>query len=189
MLIKGRLPAYISWDRFEENQAQLRANQAKHGGTPRGGPSLLAGLLICGRCGYRMATCYRTNGRDLRYQCSRGHVSKGAAYCQSVAGRAIDGVVEQLLLEALQPSAIEVSLALAEEVEIERTRRRRQRALRLEQAAYEVTRAERHYHAVEPENRLVARTLVLLQKTGEPLMTQEVLDAPTPPTIYAGIPR
>jgi hypothetical protein len=159
VLIKGRLPAYISWDRFEENQAQLRANQTKHGGTPRGGPSLLAGLLICGRCGYRMATCYRTNGRDLRYQCSRGQVSKGAGYCQSVAGRAIDAVVEQLLLEALQPSAIEVSLALAEEVEIERSRRRRQRALRLEQAAYEVSRAERQYQAVEPENRLVARTL------------------------------
>ncbi len=159
VLIKGRLPAYIGWDRFEENQAQLRANQAKHGGTPRGGPSLLAGLLICGRCGYRMATCYRTNGRDLRYQCSRGTVSKGAGYCQSVAGRAIDAVVEQLLLDALQPSAIEVSVALAEEVEIERARRRRQRALRLEQAAYEVARAERQYHAVEPENRLVARTL------------------------------
>jgi DNA invertase Pin-like site-specific DNA recombinase len=159
VLIKGRLPAYIDWECFEENQAQLRANQAKHGGTPRGGPSLLAGLLVCGRCGYRMATCYRTNGRDLRYQCSRGNVSKGAGYCQSVAGRAIDTVVEQLLLDALRPSAIEVSLALAEEVEIDRTRRRRQRALRLEQAAYEVSRAERQYNAVEPENRLVARTL------------------------------
>ncbi len=51
-----------------------------------------------------------------------------------------------------------MSLALAEEVEIDRTRRRRQRALRLEQAAYEVARAERQYNVVEPENRLVART-------------------------------
>ena len=67
VLIKGRLPAYISWQRFEENQIQLHANQTKHGGKPRGGPSLLAGLLVCGRCGYRMATCYRTNGRGLRY--------------------------------------------------------------------------------------------------------------------------
>jgi hypothetical protein len=38
VLIKGWLPAYIDWERFEENQAQLRANQAKHGGTPRVGP-------------------------------------------------------------------------------------------------------------------------------------------------------
>ena len=159
VLIKGRLPAYIDWDRYEENLAQLRANQAKHGGVPRGGPSLLAGLLICGRCGYRMATCYRTNGHDLRYQCSRGTVSKGAGYCQSVAGRAVDTIIEGLLLEALRPSAIAVSVALAEEVEIDRARQRRQRALQLEQAAYEVARAERQYNAVEPENRLVARTL------------------------------
>jgi DNA invertase Pin-like site-specific DNA recombinase len=159
VLIKGRLPAYIGWKRFEENLAQLRANQAKHGGTPRGGPSLLAGLLICGRCGYRMATCYRTNGRDLRYQCTRGNVAKARALCQSVAGHAIDAVVERLLLEALRPSSIDVSLALAEDIEIERARTRRQRTLRLEQAAYEVTRAERQFNAVEPENRLVARTL------------------------------
>ncbi|KOX59593.1 hypothetical protein ADL19_05040 [Streptomyces purpurogeneiscleroticus] len=159
VLIKGRLPAYIDWDTYEENLAQLRANQAKHGGTPRGGPSLLAGLLVCGRCGYRMATCYRTNGHDLRYQCSRGNVSKGAGYCQSVAGRVIDAVVEGLLLEALRPSAIGVSLALAEQVEIDRAQRCRHRALKREQAAYEVARAERQYNAVDPENRLVARSL------------------------------
>lgn len=159
VLIKDRLPAYIDWDRYEENLAQLRANQAKHGGMPRGGPSLLAGLLICGRCGYRMATCYRTNGHDLRYQCSRGSVSKAEGSCQSVAGRAIDAAVETLLLEALRPSAIAVSLALAEQVEIDRAQRCRHRALKLEQAAYEVARAERQYNAVEPENRLVARSL------------------------------
>jgi DNA invertase Pin-like site-specific DNA recombinase len=159
VLIKGRLPAYIGWERFEENLAQLRANQAKHGGTPRGGPSLLAGLLICGRCGYRMATSYRTNGRDLRYQCSRGNVAKGYKLCQSVAGQAIDAVVERLLLTALKPSSIDVSLALVEDFEIERAQIQRQRALRLEQAAYEVTRAERQFNVVEPENRLVARTL------------------------------
>lgn len=37
--------------------------------------------------------------------------------------------------------------------------RHRHWALRLEQARYEVERAERQYNAVEPENRLVARTL------------------------------
>ena len=42
---------------------------------------------------------------------------------------------------------------------MERAQRHRQRALRLEQARYEVERAQRQYDAVEPENRLVARTL------------------------------
>ena len=159
VLIKDRLPAYIKWERFEENQDQLRANRAQHGGPPRGGPSLLAGLLVCGHCGYRMATCYRTNGRELRYQCARAHVSRGDNLCQTISGSAVDPLVERLLLAALQPSALEVSLALAEDIEIERTRDRRRRALRLEQAGYEAERAERQFNAVEPENRLVARTL------------------------------
>jgi len=159
VFIKDRLPAYISWERFEEIQKQLRANQSKHGGTPRGGPSLLAGILICGRCGYRMATCYRNNGRGLRYQCMRGHISYARSPCQAIMGSAIDPAVGALLLEVMKPSAIEVSLAVAEDIELERKRERRQRSLNLEQAAYEVERLERQYNAVEPENRLVARTL------------------------------
>lgn len=42
---------------------------------------------------------------------------------------------------------------------MERAQRRRQWTLRLEQTRYEVERAERQYNAVEPENRLVVRTL------------------------------
>lgn len=106
-----------------------------------------------------MATCYRTNGRELRYQCGRGAVARGHPACQAITGRAVDQVVERLLLQALRPAAIEVSVALAEEVEITRTRERRQRALKLEQAAYEADRLERQYNRVEPENRLVTRTL------------------------------
>jgi Recombinase zinc beta ribbon domain len=159
VLLKERWPAYISWETYEENQRQLAANQNKHKGVPRGGPSLLSGLLVCGRCGYRMATCYRTNGRDLRYNCTRAQVNKGQSACQSLSGGVLDSLIGQLVLAVLQPSAIEVSLQLAEDVELERTQRHRQWALRLKQARFEVERAERQYNAVEPENRLVARTL------------------------------
>src|SRR3954464_1769500 len=159
VLLKDRWPAYISWERYEENQRQLIANQNKHKGVPRGGPSLLAGLLYCGRCGSRMVTCYRSNGRDLRYDCTRHQINYGAPHCQALAGGALDTLVTTLILQALRPSAIEVSLQLAEDVELERAQHHRQWALRLEQAHYEVERAERQYDAVEPENRLVARTL------------------------------
>jgi DNA invertase Pin-like site-specific DNA recombinase len=159
VLLKDRWPAYISWERYEENQRQLMANQNKHKGVPRGGPSLLAGLLYCGRCGSRMVTCYRNNGRDLRYDCTRHQINYGAPHCQALAGGALDTLVTTLILQALRPSAIEVSLQLAEDVELERAQHHRQWALRLEQARYEVERAERQYNAVEPENRLVARTL------------------------------
>ncbi len=159
MLLPDRWPAYISWSAYEENQERLSANRGKHKGVPRGGPSLLAGILFCGRCGHRMVTCYRNNGRDLRYECTRDQISHGGPRCQALAGGALDDLVAGLVLEVLRPSAIEVSLQLAEDVELERARRHRQWALRLEQARYEVERAERQYDAVEPENRLVARTL------------------------------
>src|ERR1700710_732242 len=83
--LMARWPAYISWERYEENQRQLMVNQNKHKGVPRGGPSLLAGLLYCGRCGSRMVTCYRNNGRDLRYDCTRHQINYGAPHCQALA--------------------------------------------------------------------------------------------------------
>jgi excisionase family DNA binding protein len=159
VLLPDRWPAYISWSTYEENQKRLDTNRSKHKGVPRGGPSLLAGILFCGRCGHRMVTCYRNNGRDLRYDCTHDQINHGAPHCQSLSGGTLDALVTGLILEVLRPSAIEVSLQLAEDVELERARRHRQWALRLEQARYEVERAERQYDAVEPENRLVARTL------------------------------
>jgi excisionase family DNA binding protein len=159
VLLPDRWPAYIAWGTYEENQRRLDANRSKHKGVPRGGPSLLVGILYCGRCGHRMVTCYRNNGRDLRYECTRDQVNHGGPRCQSLSGGALDELVAGLVLEVLRPSAIEVSLQLAEDVELERAQRHRRWALRLEQARYEVGRAERQYDAVEPENRLVARTL------------------------------
>lgn len=159
VLLKDRWPAYIGWDTFEQNQQRLMANQSKHKGVPRGGPSLLSGLLHCGQCGCRMVTNYRNNGRDLRYECTRHQVNYGAPHCQALAGAALDTLVGDLVLDVLRPSAVEVSLAMAEDVELERTARHRQWAMRIEQARYEVERAERQYNASEPENRLVVRTL------------------------------
>jgi DNA invertase Pin-like site-specific DNA recombinase len=159
ILLQGRWPAYISWDSFEENQRRLMANRSKHKGVPRGGPSLLAGLLYCGRCGSRMVTCYRTNGRDLRYDCTHHQINYGAPHCQALSGAALDALIADLVLEVLRPAAVEVSLAMAEDVELERAARHRQWTLRLEQAHYEVERAERQYNVVEPENRLVVRSL------------------------------
>ena len=54
VLLPDRLPAYISWEQYERNLARLRANQARADaiGAVRGGPSLLAGLVVCGRCGH-----------------------------------------------------------------------------------------------------------------------------------------
>ncbi|WP_428394164.1 helix-turn-helix domain-containing protein [Lichenicoccus sp.] len=62
-------------------------------------------------------------------------------------------------MQALAPAALEVSLQLTEDLELERAGLHRQWQQRLERVRYEVERARRQYDAVEPENRLVVRTL------------------------------
>ena len=159
VLLHDRQPAYISWEQFERNRRQLEANTQASLGVIRHGPSLLSGLVVCGRCGCRMAAVYNNNGAGLRYNCSQEMVAYGGAMCQSLTGKPLDAWMSELVLQALEPAALEVSLEVAADVEAQRQRLHQQWAKRLERAAYEVDRAARQYHAVEPENRLVARTL------------------------------
>lgn len=159
VLLKDHLPAYISWQQYERNLKQLNANTAQGLGVMRRGPSLLSGLLICGRCGLRMATQYSNNGQGLRYNCSRMAVDYGEPLCQSLAGIPLDQLTAELILQALEPAALEISLKVAEDIEAERARHREHWQKRLERAHIDADRAWRQYNAVEPENRLVARTL------------------------------
>ena len=79
--------------------------------------------------------------------------------CQSLSGPALDRLVEEQLLAAVEPAALEASLAAVAEVERERAALTKHWQLRLERARYESERAARQFHACEPENRLVARDL------------------------------
>lgn len=159
VLLRDRWPAYIDWETHEEICAQVARNRSDHAGVSRGGPSLLAGLVVCGRCGLRMATVYPNGGRYLRYACSRDAMNYGAPVCQSLSGQSLDALVEELILRVLEPVAVEASLQLAEDIELERIALHRQWHQRIERARYEADRTRRQFNAVEPENRLVARTL------------------------------
>jgi len=159
VLIKAHFPAYISWADYERNLRQLKANTAQSMGAVRQGSSLLSGLIICGRCGLRMAPHYNNNGQGLRYRCNRMAIDYGEPRCQSLSGKPLDQCLTALIFKALQPAALEISLAVADDLESERLRQRTHWQQRLERAQIETTRARRQYNAVEPENRLVARTL------------------------------
>lgn len=159
VLLKDRVPAYLSWAQFERNLQQLEANRVQSQGAIRHGPSLLAGLVICGRCGLRMAATYHNNGHRLRYECSRMAVDYGEPRCQSLVGQLLDDWVSQLALQALAPAALEISLQAAADLAAERQQLHQHWQQRLERAQYQVERAARQYQAVEPEHRLVARTL------------------------------
>ena len=74
-------------------------------------------------------------------------------------GPCLDTFVGEQVLAAVKPAALELSLAAAEQVEPERATLLTHWQQRRERAAYEADRAARQYQAVEPEHRLVARTL------------------------------
>lgn len=161
VLIRDQCPAYISWDTYERNCARLQANRARaeEVGAARNGAALLAGLVVCGRCGCRLRVQYGGRTRLPTYTCSLHYVTYGTALCQSLAGPALDAYVSALVLAALAPAALELSLTAAQQVERERADLLHLWEHRRERAAYEAERAARHYQALEPENRLVARQL------------------------------
>ena len=161
VLLEGRCPAYITPERFWANQERLAANRARSevAGAVRHGPSLLAGILRCGRCGRRMMVAYGGRASRLRYSCGRAMVDYAEPVCQSLAGRILDDFVAAQVLTALEPAALELSLGAADDVQQERARLHRNWQQRVERARYQAERAKRQYDAVDPENRLVVRGL------------------------------
>jgi hypothetical protein len=175
VFLPDRVPAYISWEQYERNRAQMRRNMTSSMGPVRAGTALLSGMLICGRCGLRMNAQYNNNGHTGRYSCTHMKICYGEPFCQSLKAAPLDALVTRLVLQALQPAAIEASIALANDLTAERAALDRHWQQRLERAHYYVERARRQYSAVEPENRLVARTLE--QAWEEALAEQTQLEA------------
>lgn len=161
VLIRDRFQAYISWERFEAIQKRLEENRAaaEAQGVPREGPSLLGGLLVCGRCNRRLMPAYSGKLNRLRYVCGRGAIDYGEPQCLGVAGNFLDRFVIEQIMKVLKPASLELSLAAERDLRVERQRLEQHWRQRHERADYEVDRAARQYNTVEPENRLVVREL------------------------------
>ena len=161
VLMKDRFPAYISWERFDAIQQRLADNRAlaETLGAPRAGPSLLGGLLVCGRCGRRLTPAYSGKANHLRYTCMRATIDYGAPGCLSLSGAFLDRFVVKQLMAVLEPASLELSIAAEQALRAERAQLEAHWRQRLERAHYGAERAARQYSAVEPENRLVAREL------------------------------
>jgi len=168
-LIREVHAGYLSWEDYEANLAQLRANRQAHGedrrhGPPREGPALLQGLVICGRCGNRMTVGYHEikGGKRLypEYRCQKEHVEEGDdKCCQRLLGAGLDAAIAQLLLDRLTPLSIETSIQIHEELQAQVQEAGRLRAQQVERARYEASLAQRRFLRVDPENRLVADVL------------------------------
>jgi DNA invertase Pin-like site-specific DNA recombinase len=161
VLLPDACPAYITPEQFRANQQRLAENRAgaESRGAVRHGPALLSGLLVCGRCGYRMVVNYNGSGRFLRYACTHARVCYAEPVCQSLSGTRLDQFVAEQVLAALQPAALEMHLACAADLASQRAALHAHWDQQRERARYDAERAARQYRLVEPENRLVARQL------------------------------
>jgi DNA invertase Pin-like site-specific DNA recombinase len=166
-----RLPAYITWERYLQNRERIEQNRNLFAcrGAPRSGVALLSGLLVCGTCGRRMRTLYHAHGK-AQYHCNQRELAGLEPPCPGLAARAVDGLIAQQVLRALEPAAVELSIQAHADVEQERQRLDNHWQQRRQRARYDVELAERRYQAVDPANRLVAAAL---EKRWEESLAQE----------------
>lgn len=159
VLIRDHHPGYLSWEEYLANQAKLAANRTHAGARPaREGHALCQGIIGCGSCGRPMSTRYHRDGTGA-YECHAAKDQQATPTCRSVSARAVDEIVAERLLAALTPDEVALAFAAADEVTDRRARASRAAELAVERARYDAERAERAFHAAEPENRLVVRTL------------------------------
>ena len=152
---EGQWYTDITWAQYEQHLARLEANRARAEtlGAVRQGPSLLAGLLVCGRCHCRMQVRYGGPRHLHSYTCNRLATTYGGDYCQYLPGEPVDAFVSQWVLTALEPAALTLSLEATARLEQERQDLDRLWHQRLERAAYEAERAARPYRLIEPAHR------------------------------------
>jgi DNA invertase Pin-like site-specific DNA recombinase len=154
---------YLTWEQFQRNQHRLDENRTARDedrrGAVRAGVALLQGIVRCGRCGRRMSVRYLEDGKIPSYECNGVRSRYAGATCQAMRGDAIDAAVARVFLEAMRPAQLEVSMAALDQVAAQARQLDRQWQMTLERARYEAELARRRFVAVEPENRLVGRTL------------------------------
>jgi DNA invertase Pin-like site-specific DNA recombinase len=165
VLIPDHHIGFIGWAQYETNTARLRQNwpapRGHGGGAVREGRALLQGLLRCGCCGRIMQVGYSgTKGNCPRYVCARAKQLYGGEHvCQTIGGGRLEKTVLDKMFMVLQPAALSATAQALTEADTHHRQRLASFELTVERVRYEADRARRQYDAVEPENRLVARTL------------------------------
>ena len=165
VLIIDHHEGYIGWPEYQANQTLIGENANGRGSLVKGsvkqGEALLPGLPRCGHCGRKLTVQYSgKQGSVGRYLCRGAMINPGvASQCISFGALRVDQAVAQERLEVLKPIGIEAALESLRRRDREVDAVRRHRQLALDQARFEADRVYRQYHAVEPENRLVAAEL------------------------------
>ena len=164
VMIHDHHKGFIDWETYEMIQARIAKNTRplphKASETIREGSALLQGLATCGRCGRKLRVYYSGKYSTPGYYCASNKVMEGRGeHCMRVGGVQIDQAVSDAFLDAITPAAVDACLLAEKNLEADHDAAIAQWQLQLERLRYDADRAERRYRAVEPENRLVARTL------------------------------
>ena len=105
-----------------------------------------------------MQVNYHSSGSPA-YRCGRANQMYGARTCQRVGGRRLHETVLAELLAALAPACLAATVQAMADTEAQFRQNLAVFERALERARFEAGRAHRQYDNIEPENRLVARTL------------------------------
>lgn len=159
--VKDKYPAYIDWETFEKIQDMLRDNYAEYDrnksrGIPRPGAALLHGIVYCGECGHKMVVQYKGS---TRYICNYLRQQYGVPVCQNIPADPVDARVVEAFFQVLSPVELDAyaqAVAAKKELDQQIDHAHRQQ---LERLRYEAALAERRFHRVDPDNRLVAAEL------------------------------
>ena len=157
VLILDKVPAYITWEQWERNQNKLRENSTRFGCGSARGASILAGRIACGKCKASMSVQYRDG---IPFFCCRlANLQHGGSNCLAFNGRWLEPMIEELVLQALEPASVQLSLRAADDIEDDRAGLEKYHTQSVERARYHADLARRRYEEVDPSNRLVAADL------------------------------
>jgi DNA invertase Pin-like site-specific DNA recombinase len=164
--IKDHHPQYISFDQYQQNVQQLKANRTytpDHllAGPAREGGTLLQGLLVCGICGRRMTIRYTVNKAVVPTYLCNGRKRNGLTGCSCIQFRAnlVDPIIEQKVIKILTPGNVAIALNALAEIEKRNHSLNKQWEMNIQRCQYQADIAQRRFEQVDPANRLVAASL------------------------------
>ena len=167
VFIKDHHDSYISFEEFETNEKAIDENRLdtkikREKTPPREGPSLLQGLVYCGKCGNSMRVNYQYRaGQQLVpiYRCDNDLHRYRSDLCQSVPGMKVDQKIAEILIDRLTPEAISQAISVQKELDNRQTETLSFFQMRVDKSEYEAGMARKRYMRVDPDNRLVALQL------------------------------
>lgn len=189
--LRDHHPAYLSIERYEQNQEKIAMNANRFApdarGAPLSGEALLVGLIHCRSCNHQMSVSYRTSG-SIRYECGRGRRQRDAVKdgCFGFRANELEEQLVEQLLQAVRPAGIEAARRAAERLTTKRAQQRQLLGDALEHAHYQAGLTRRRFDKVDPFNRLVFDTLAeeleeSLQRVAEQKAKLTAFDRDEPP--------